>query len=65
MWDRLVMFEALITGFEVDFFCMLIAEIHERAFRTTTTLSFPCLIFLLCRDVGLTIRHYEKIVMEI
>uniref|UniRef100_M1DFS1 Integrase core domain containing protein n=1 Tax=Solanum tuberosum TaxID=4113 RepID=M1DFS1_SOLTU len=51
-WDRAVMVAALVAGFEIDFARMLIAEIHERAFKASTTYPFPCLIFQLCRDSG-------------
>jgi len=36
---------ALVAGFEMGFTHMIIAEIHERAFKATTIYSFPCLIF--------------------
>uniref|UniRef100_M1DKM7 Integrase core domain containing protein n=1 Tax=Solanum tuberosum TaxID=4113 RepID=M1DKM7_SOLTU len=49
-WDRAVMVAALVAGFEIDFVCMLLAEIHERTFRSTTTLPFSCMNFQLCRD---------------
>ncbi|KAG5615758.1 hypothetical protein H5410_015582 [Solanum commersonii] len=44
-WDRAVMVVALVAGVDIDFARMLLAEIHERAFRTSTTYPFPCLIF--------------------
>ncbi|KAG5579575.1 hypothetical protein H5410_050202 [Solanum commersonii] len=56
-WDRAVMVAALVAGVEIDFARMLLAEIHERAFRTSTTYPFPCLIFQLCRDSGVPIWH--------
>uniref|UniRef100_M1DKC2 Integrase core domain containing protein n=1 Tax=Solanum tuberosum TaxID=4113 RepID=M1DKC2_SOLTU len=46
-WDRAVMVTALVAGVEIDFSRMLLAEIHERAFKTSTTYPFPCLIFQL------------------
>ncbi|KAG5625171.1 hypothetical protein H5410_010389, partial [Solanum commersonii] len=49
-WDRAVMVAALVAGVEIDFARMLLAEIHERAFRTSTTYPFPCLIFQLCQQ---------------
>uniref|UniRef100_M1DSQ8 Integrase core domain containing protein n=1 Tax=Solanum tuberosum TaxID=4113 RepID=M1DSQ8_SOLTU len=36
-WDRVVMVAALVAGLEIDFARMLLAEIHERAFKTSTT----------------------------
>uniref|UniRef100_M1DTQ1 Integrase core domain containing protein n=1 Tax=Solanum tuberosum TaxID=4113 RepID=M1DTQ1_SOLTU len=61
-WDRAVMVVALVVGFEIDFDRMLIAEIHERDFRATTTLPFPYLIFQLCRVVGVPLWHCDKLV---
>uniref|UniRef100_M1E0N2 Integrase core domain containing protein n=1 Tax=Solanum tuberosum TaxID=4113 RepID=M1E0N2_SOLTU len=43
-WDRVVMVAALVAGVQIDFTRMLLAEIHERAFKTSTTYPFPCLI---------------------
>uniref|UniRef100_M1DDK9 Integrase core domain containing protein n=1 Tax=Solanum tuberosum TaxID=4113 RepID=M1DDK9_SOLTU len=56
------MVAALVAGVEIDFARMLLAEIHERAFRTSTTYPFPCLIFHLCRDSGVSIWHCDKLV---
>uniref|UniRef100_M1DZ10 Integrase core domain containing protein n=1 Tax=Solanum tuberosum TaxID=4113 RepID=M1DZ10_SOLTU len=61
-WDRAVMVVALVAGVEIDFARMLLAEIHERAFRISTTYPFPCLIFHLCRDSGVPIWHCDKLV---
>uniref|UniRef100_M1DF00 Integrase core domain containing protein n=1 Tax=Solanum tuberosum TaxID=4113 RepID=M1DF00_SOLTU len=61
-WDRAVMVAVLIAGIKIDFSLMLLAEIHERAFRTSTTDPFPCLIFHLCRDSGVPIWHCDKLV---
>ena len=49
-WDRAVLMEAMIAGFEVDFAWLLQAVMHERAFKVTTTYPFPCMIFSLCRS---------------
>uniref|UniRef100_M1DIM6 Integrase core domain containing protein n=1 Tax=Solanum tuberosum TaxID=4113 RepID=M1DIM6_SOLTU len=64
-WDRAVMVAALVAGFDIDFVCMLLAEIHERTFRSTTTLPFSCMNFQLCRDGGVSIWHYDKFVQAI
>ncbi|KAG5619638.1 hypothetical protein H5410_004856 [Solanum commersonii] len=61
-WDRAVMVAALVAGVEIDFARMLLAEIHERAFRTSTTYPFPCLIFQLCRDSGVLIWYCDRLV---
>uniref|UniRef100_M1DPU4 Integrase core domain containing protein n=1 Tax=Solanum tuberosum TaxID=4113 RepID=M1DPU4_SOLTU len=61
-WDRAVMVAALVAGVAIDFARMLLAEIHERAFKTSTTYPFPCLIFQLCRDSGVPIWHCDKLV---
>uniref|UniRef100_M1DY73 Integrase core domain containing protein n=1 Tax=Solanum tuberosum TaxID=4113 RepID=M1DY73_SOLTU len=42
--DRAIMVAVLVAGVEIDFARMLLAEIHERAFKTSTTYPFPCLI---------------------
>uniref|UniRef100_M1DU07 Integrase core domain containing protein n=1 Tax=Solanum tuberosum TaxID=4113 RepID=M1DU07_SOLTU len=61
-WDRAVMVAALVAGVEIDFARMLLVEIHERAFRTSTTYPFSCLIFHLCRDSGVPIWHCDWLV---
>uniref|UniRef100_M1DI66 Integrase core domain containing protein n=1 Tax=Solanum tuberosum TaxID=4113 RepID=M1DI66_SOLTU len=58
-WDQKVMIAAIIAGLEIDFACILIAVIHKRAFKATTTLPFPCLIFQLCRDATIPIWHCD------
>uniref|UniRef100_M1DVG6 Integrase core domain containing protein n=1 Tax=Solanum tuberosum TaxID=4113 RepID=M1DVG6_SOLTU len=40
-WDRAVMVAAFVAGVKIDFARMLLAEIHERAFKTSTTYPFP------------------------
>ncbi|KAG5599363.1 hypothetical protein H5410_030733, partial [Solanum commersonii] len=57
-WDIAFMVAALVAGLELDFAHMLLAEIHERTIKTSTTYPFPCLIFQLCRDSGVPIWHY-------
>uniref|UniRef100_M1DWY2 Integrase core domain containing protein n=1 Tax=Solanum tuberosum TaxID=4113 RepID=M1DWY2_SOLTU len=61
-WDRSVMVAALVEGVEIDFARMLLAKIHERAFKTSTTYPFPCLIFKLCRDSGVPIWHCDRLI---
>uniref|UniRef100_M1DK89 Integrase core domain containing protein n=1 Tax=Solanum tuberosum TaxID=4113 RepID=M1DK89_SOLTU len=61
-WDRAVMVAALVAGFEINFARMLLAQIHERAFKTSTTYPFSCLIFQLCKDSGVLIWHYDKLI---
>ena len=56
-WDRAVLLVVMIAGFEVDFAWLLQAVIHERAFKVTTTYSFPCMIFSLCRSAGVPTWH--------
>ena len=46
-WDRDVLMEAMIAGFEVDFNWFLQTVMHKRAFKVTTTYPFPCMIFCL------------------
>uniref|UniRef100_M1DII0 Integrase core domain containing protein n=1 Tax=Solanum tuberosum TaxID=4113 RepID=M1DII0_SOLTU len=61
-WDRAVMVAALVAGVEIDYARMLLAEIHEKAFKTSTTYPFPCLIFQLCRDSGVPIWHCDRLI---
>uniref|UniRef100_M1C927 Integrase core domain containing protein n=1 Tax=Solanum tuberosum TaxID=4113 RepID=M1C927_SOLTU len=61
-WDRAVMVAAKVAGMEMDLARMLIAKIHERAFKATTTLPFPCLIFQLCMDAGVPVWHCDKLI---
>ena len=55
IWDRAVLVEAMIAGFEVDFAWLLQAVMHERDFNVTTTYPFPCMIFSLYRSAGVPI----------
>uniref|UniRef100_M1DIX6 Integrase core domain containing protein n=1 Tax=Solanum tuberosum TaxID=4113 RepID=M1DIX6_SOLTU len=59
--DQAVMLAAIMAGLQIDFFRILIAEIHKRAFKTTTTLPFPCLIFHLCRECSVSIWHCDRL----
>ena len=56
-WDRAVLVVAMVAGFEVDFSRLLLAGIHERAFKAATTYPFPHMIFELCRSAGVPIWH--------
>ena len=58
-WDRAVLMAAMIAGFKIDFEWLLQAVMHERAFKVTTTYPFPCMIFSLCRSVGVPIWHID------
>ncbi|KAG5615474.1 hypothetical protein H5410_015298 [Solanum commersonii] len=64
-WDKAVMVAALVAGVEIDFARMLLEEIHKRAFKTSTTYPFPCLIFQLCRDFGVPIWHCDRLIHPI
>uniref|UniRef100_M1DPJ8 Integrase core domain containing protein n=1 Tax=Solanum tuberosum TaxID=4113 RepID=M1DPJ8_SOLTU len=61
-WERAVMVAALVAGVEIDFAHMLLAEIHKMAFKTSTTYPFPCFIFQLCRDSGMLIWHWDRLI---
>ncbi|KAG5614513.1 hypothetical protein H5410_014337, partial [Solanum commersonii] len=61
-WNKAVMVAALVAGVEIDFAHMLLVEIHERTFKTSTTYPFPCLIFQLCRVPGVPIWHCDRLV---
>ncbi|TMX04570.1 hypothetical protein EJD97_007517 [Solanum chilense] len=58
-WDRAVLMEAMIAGFEMDFSLLVQAVMHERDFKVTTTYPFSCMIFSLCRSVGVPIWHID------
>ncbi|KAG5585927.1 hypothetical protein H5410_046361 [Solanum commersonii] len=60
-WDRVVMVATLVVGGEIEFSHMLLAEIHERAFKNSTTYPFPCLISQLCRDFGVPICNSDRL----
>jgi len=60
-WGRAVMIAAILADLEIDFTRIFIVEIHERAFKTTNTLPFPCLIFQLCRDASVPIWHCDRL----
>ena len=59
MWDMVVMVETLVAGLEIDFARMMLAAIHERAFKTSTTYPFACLIFYLCRNARVPILYCD------
>ena len=52
---------AMIAGFEVDFAWLLLAVMHERAFKVTTTYSFPCMMFSLSISAGVPIWHIDQL----
>lgn len=37
----------------------MISVIYERAFKTSTTYSFACMIFQLCMDAGVPLWHFD------
>ena len=43
--DRAVLVKTMIVGLEIDFDWVLISVINKRAFKTSTTYPFACLIF--------------------
>uniref|UniRef100_M1DTQ3 Integrase core domain containing protein n=1 Tax=Solanum tuberosum TaxID=4113 RepID=M1DTQ3_SOLTU len=51
----------MVVGLEIDFSRIVISVIHERAFKATTTLPFPCLIFQLCTDSGVQVWHCDRL----
>ena len=60
-WDRAVLIEAMIAGFEVDFAWILQTVMHESDFKVTTTYPFPCKIFSLYRSAGVPIWHIDQL----
>uniref|UniRef100_M1DCI6 Integrase core domain containing protein n=1 Tax=Solanum tuberosum TaxID=4113 RepID=M1DCI6_SOLTU len=61
-WDRTVIVAALVAVVEIEFAHMLLIEIHKRAFKTSTTYPFLCLIFQLCRASGVPIWHCDRLI---
>ena len=59
--DRVVLMAAMISGFKVDFTWLLQTFMHKRAFKDTSTYPFPCMIFALCRSIGVPIWHVEQL----
>lgn len=49
-------------GLEIDFIGILIADIDESDFKTTTTFPFPCPIFRLCRDAEVLSWHCDNLI---
>jgi len=60
--DIAVMVAALVAGLDINFPRLLLGELHEKTFKTTTIYPFPCMIFQLCRDAGVPIWHCDKLV---
>ena len=58
-WDRAILVAALVSGLKINFSKLLISVIYERALKTSTTYPFTCLIFQLCKDVGVPIWHCD------
>ena len=53
------MVAAMVTGFEVDFLRLLLAVIHERDFKASTTYPFSCMIIEFCSATGVPIWHID------
>ena len=51
----------MVVGFEGDFSRLLLAVIHERAFKASITYPFPCMIFELCRSSRVPICHVDDL----
>lgn len=45
------MLATILAGFDINFACILIMDIHKRAFMDTTTFPSLYIIFQLCIDV--------------
>ena len=54
-WNHAVLMAAIVAGFEVDFAWMLQAVMHVRAFKTTSTYPFVCMVIKLYRSVRVTV----------
>ncbi|KAG5610117.1 hypothetical protein H5410_021398 [Solanum commersonii] len=60
-WDKSVKVVVLVAAVEIGFARMLLAEIHERAFKTSTTYPFPCLI----RDEANVVEPHREPQVEV
>ena len=58
-WDRAVLVAALVAELEIYIVKLLISIIHERAFKSSTTYPFTCMIFLLYNDDGVPLWHCD------
>ena len=43
----------------MDFAWLLQAVMHERSFKDTTSYTFPCMVFALCRLAGVPVWHID------
>lgn len=59
-WDRAVIVAALVVGIEIDLSRLLLVEIHDSVFKTTTTFPFACMIFQISKDARVPIFHFDK-----
>ena len=57
--DRVFLVAALVAELEIDIVKLLISMIHERAFKSSTTYPFTCMIFLLYNDDGVPLWHCD------
>lgn len=58
-----MMVASLVVGFDIDFACMLISDIQERDFKTSTIYPFPCLIFSRCAGMLVfPLWHCDKLI---
>ena len=51
---RTVLVVALVAWLDINFAKLLISVIHQRAFKSSFTYPFSCIIFHLCRDEGVS-----------
>lgn len=55
--DRVVLVANIITRYDINISIYIIVEIHERAFKYSNSILFPCLIDRLCRDSSVQTMH--------
>lgn len=63
--ERAVMVASIMDEYDINFDRCIIREIHERAFRLTTTIPFLCLIYRLCMDSGVPIISGEDQLIKV
>lgn len=59
------MVDFLVAGFKIDFAKVLITVIYERDFTNSTTHPFAFLIFHLCRDAAVPIKHCDTLCITV
>lgn len=52
MLDHAALVANTIVGYDINFACCIVEEIHERTLKRTTSILFPFLVHRLCVEAG-------------